>query len=91
MCNELKQEENPKDGFFKEGQDVSVQIDLKNKIGRVWNDSINKGGEDKSRVFEAILPDDYEICIAIYMGGSAKKRLTVKDQNFKFDEEEETE
>eukprot|EP00486_Rosalina_sp_Unknown_P009087 CAMPEP_0201594722 /NCGR_PEP_ID=MMETSP0190_2-20130828/191949_1 /ASSEMBLY_ACC=CAM_ASM_000263 /TAXON_ID=37353 /ORGANISM="Rosalina sp." /LENGTH=426 /DNA_ID=CAMNT_0048054437 /DNA_START=19 /DNA_END=1300 /DNA_ORIENTATION=+ len=88
MCNDLKAADNPKDGFFKEGQDVSVQIDLKNKIGRVWNETLNKDGEDKTKVFEAILPDDYEICVCVYMGGAAKKRLTVKDQKFKFDEEE---
>lgn len=83
----LKNAENPRDGFFKDGHDVSVQIDLKNRIGRVWNNTLNKDGEDKEKVMEIGLPDDYEICIVSYLGGGAKKKLIVKDQKFVFDEE----
>ena len=76
------------DAFFKQGQDVAVQVDLKNFIGRVWNETLNKDGEDKSKVFEVRLPDDYEICVVAYLSGSARKRLVVKDQKFQCDEDE---
>ncbi len=82
MCSD-----NPRDGFFAEGHDVCVEIDLKNLIGRIWNESMNKDGADNEKVFEIMLPSNYEICIVAYMGGSAKKRLFVKDQKFVFDEE----
>eukprot|EP01083_Nonionella_stella_P204375 745081_1 len=77
----------PKTGFFTQGHDVTVEVDLKNLIGRVWNNTNNIDGVDKDKIFEIMLPGDYEICIAAYMGGGAKKKLFVKDQKFVFDEE----
>ena len=76
-------------GLFKLGEDVTVQVDLKNNVGKVWNETLNKDGQDNEKVFEIGLPDKYEICIVAYLTVSAKKRLSVKDQVFVFDEEEE--
>eukprot|EP01084_Bolivina_argentea_P014268 26658_1 len=89
MTEILKKADNPKHGFFKDGDDVTVEMDLKNCIGKIWNESDNKDGQDDSKVFEIILPNEYDVAIVVYMGGSAKKRLIVKDQKFVFDEESE--
>merc|ERR1712228_141426 len=75
-------------GLFKEGEDMTVQVDLKNKIGKIWNETLNKDGADNDKVFEIGLPDSYEICVVAYLGGSSKKKLAVKDQEFVFDDEE---
>eukprot|EP00484_Ammonia_sp_Unknown_P010347 CAMPEP_0197074218 /NCGR_PEP_ID=MMETSP1384-20130603/211000_1 /TAXON_ID=29189 /ORGANISM="Ammonia sp." /LENGTH=384 /DNA_ID=CAMNT_0042513059 /DNA_START=23 /DNA_END=1177 /DNA_ORIENTATION=+ len=111
--------ENKRDGFFNAGHDVCVHIDLKNNLGKVWNDTTNKDAEDNGRVFEMKLPDNYEICIIAYMVGSKKSdngrvfemklpdnyeiciiaymvgskksKLAIKDQTFKFNEQEEEE
>jgi len=83
----LVDQQNKSNGFFKAGDDVTIVVDLKNCIGKIWNDSSNKDGSDNDKVLEVILPDDYEVCVVVYMGGSAKKRLLVKDQQFVFDEQ----
>ena len=82
--------DNPRDGFFKDGHDMTVEVDLKNHIGKMWNEKLNKDGSDGDRVFVIGLPAEKEVCIVAYMGGAKKKKLVVKDQHFVLADEDES-
>lgn len=75
------------EGFFKEKHDVVLEMDLKASRGRVWNETLNAGGEDAAKVFEVALPEKEAVAMVVYMGPGAKKKLVVKEQSVEFVDE----
>ena len=67
-CEDFK-----KEGFFKEGNEITVSLDMKNAIAEVINVS-------DSKKIKIGFPKTRDMTIIVYMGGSAMKKLRIKDQ-----------
>ena len=61
------------DGFFKEGDEMNVVLDIKECTAIITNNKNNKS-------IKLGFPKTRDMGIIVYMGGSAMKKLRVKEQ-----------